>query len=421
MASVHKSSKSKYWHGSIRVGGKQVFRSTGETDKGRALAVALAWEEAARGPRPESPAQARRVMEDLLAKVLGHGRGRTTCGEYLAVWLAELKGTVAESTLTFYRGAVGAFVAHVGAGRGIEGVMPEDVVGWRTAEAERVTVKTANQRLKAVRAFFAGAMRAEYIRTNPAASLKPLRPAKEKGVRRPFTRDEIDRVLRVCDPDWRLVVRLGLTTGQRLGDLIRMDWGDLDLAEGVWMVETAKTGLRLVLPLQPELVAELQARQGGSIKGPVFPAMVAEVERSGGYVGGISKAFAHALWLAGLREVNPYGRQPARREGKGSATREQHELSFHSLRHTARTWLEEAGQPRAIIDALIGHSGETGRRYTRVGMDALRAAAAVLGGGKPVASSAGIVARSTNEPTPHTTETAGQERDQPDGGAEAGD
>jgi len=54
------------------------------------------------------------------------------------------------------------------------------------------------------------------------------------------------------------------------------------------------------------------------------------------------------------------------------------ELSFHSLRHTARTWLEEAGQPKAVIDALIGHEGDTGKIYTTVGEDALRSAAAAL-------------------------------------------
>lgn len=367
------------------MGGKQVFRSTGETDKGRALAVALAWEEAAKGPRPESPAQARRVMEDLLAKVLGQGRGRTTCGEYLSVWLAELKGTVAESTLTFYRGAAGAFVRELGAEREVGGITPEEVVAWRAAEAERVSATTANHRLKGVRAFFAAAVRDGYARGNPADGIKPLKKSREKGKRRPFTRQEIARVLAVCDADWRLVVQLGLGTGQRLGDLVRMDWEDLDLADGVWMVETRKTAAQLVLPLLPELVAALTARREEARRGPVFPALINRLGARG-EVGWLSNAFADVLWRAGLRSTSPYDRlakngKKAALVAAGDSRREQQELSFHSLRHTARTWLEEAGQPRAIIDALIGHSGETGRRYTRVGMDALRAAAAVLGGG----------------------------------------
>jgi integrase len=136
----------------------------------------------------------------------------------------------------------------------------------------------------------------------------------------------------------------------------------------------------MVVPLPEDVVRDLAERCGRAVRGPVFPELLGEVVKAKGYVGGVSKAFAHSLWLAGLREVNPYGRQPKRREGDEGATREQHELSFHSLRHTARTWLEEAGQPKAVIDALIGHSGDTGKIYTTVGLDALRAAAAVLGG-----------------------------------------
>lgn len=380
MASVHKRGDSRFWYGYFRSGGKLVGRSTGETDKGRALAVALAWEAAVHGPRPESPGQARKVMADLLAGVLGNDGGRSTCGAYLTTWLAAMKGTVEGSTLAFYKGAVGAFVTHVGEGRALDGVALADVVGWRQAEAERVSATTANNRLKAVRAFFASAVRDGYARTNPAEGLKVLKKSREKGVRRPFTREEIARVLAVCSPDWRLLVRLGLGTGQRLGDLVRMDWADLDLEGGLWMMRTGKVGMKLVLPVLPDLAQDLAGRRGAAKSGPVFPELVAEVKRAKGYVGGVSKAFAHSLWLAGLREKNPYGRQPRARDKAEDATREQHALTFHSLRHTARTWLEEAGQPRAVIDALIGHSGETGRRYTRVGVDALRAAAAVLGG-----------------------------------------
>jgi len=103
---------------------------------------------------------------------------------------------------------------------------------------------------------------------------------------------------------------------------------------------------------------------------------VAQIERSQGAIGGVSKQFAHLLWQAKLRKHTPFG------QGKKTGDddrREQHELSYHSLRHTARTWLEEAGQPKAVIDALIGHEGDTGKIYTTVGEDAMRSAAGVLG------------------------------------------
>jgi len=382
MASVHKQKQSRYWYGHFRLNGRLIGRSTGETDKARALAVALAWEEAAKGRRVETENQARKVMEELLSGKLGREIERVTCGSYLERWLASIDGTVAASTLAFYRGAAGAFVGFLGAERLLDGVGPEDVVAWRSAEAGRVSAVTANNRLKAVRAMFEAALRERHVRANPAGGIKALkRSAEEERKRRPFTREEIGRLLAAADGDWRLMVQLGLQTGQRLGDLVRLDWRDLDLGKGVWMLRAGKTGRRLLIPLSGELVEELRAR-GQQPMGSVFPELMTRLG-SGGKVGTLSNDFADLLWKAGLRRYSPHDRiakggLKARLVDEGSDKREQQELSFHSLRHTARTWLEESGQPKAVIDALVGHTGDMGRAYTTVGIDALRAAAAVL-------------------------------------------
>jgi len=118
----------------------------------------------------------------------------------------------------------------------------------------------------------------------------------------------------------------------------------------------------------------------------VFPQLVARLGGAG-QVGLLSNDFSALLWRAGLRRYSPHDRlakggRKAQLVDEGSDRREQQELSFHSLRHTARTWLEEAGQPKAVIDALVGHSGDMGKTYTTVGIDALRSAAAALRAGR---------------------------------------
>lgn len=379
MASVHKSKKSRFWHGSVWIDGRQVFRSTGETDKSRALAVAMAWEAAAKGPKIEGVGQARRVLEDLLRRVHGSDvRMSVPVREYVGGWLRDQAGAVAESTLAFYRGALQGWLEWLGprAEQGIDLIGREDVAAWRATEMARVRAKTVTQRIKALRAVMRAALRDGMIAADPTDGVRaPKAPARERKVRRPFTREEIERVLELADGDWRLMIQLGLQTGQRLGDLVRMDWRDLDLGKGIWTLTAGKTDRRVLVPLGEGVLAELQAR-GPRPLGDVFPQLVAEVERSRGYVGGLSKRFAHLLHLAGLRTHSPYG-DDRKRVGSDDR-REQQELSFHSLRHTSRSWLEEAGQPKAVIDAYVGHSGDMGRQYTTVGMEALRAAAAVL-------------------------------------------
>jgi integrase len=62
-----------------------------------------------------------------------------------------------------------------------------------------------------------------------------------------------------------------------------------------------------------------------------------------------------------------------------ATTRKPTELSFHSLRHTAATLLEQAGVARAVVQAITGHSSDRmSELYTHVGIEALAKATAAL-------------------------------------------
>jgi len=47
--------------------------------------------------------------------------------------------------------------------------------------------------------------------------------------RRAFTVQEIAALLAVADPEWRSLIKFGLYTGQRLGDVVNLRWTNLDL------------------------------------------------------------------------------------------------------------------------------------------------------------------------------------------------
>lgn len=273
----------------------------------------------------------------------------------------------------------------------IDTVSRDDVVEWRNSESARVSAKTANHRLKALKKLLADAVNEGFCERNPAAGLELVRQSRKSHDsatrRRPFTRDEIRRILHECDsPDWRLMILIGLQTGQRMGDIARADWREFDLTAGHWSLTTAKTGHRLRIPIVSDCLHALISRWETARRpahGPVFPEFVATIERTTGRVGQLSSAFSHILFRAGLRTTSPFDRvskggKKATRVATGHARREQQELSFHSLRHTARSWLEEQGHAKSVIDALLGHTGDTGRIYTTVSMEALRTAATLL-------------------------------------------
>jgi integrase len=388
MASVHRVKESRFWHGLVSLpGGKRIFRSTGQTDEELALKVAKEWERVAKGDLPHSAEQARRVMADIVTMVMGETTTRATCRQYVERWLKATETTVAAATMAFYRSSLESWVSSLGprADKPLDGIQREDIVAWRDAEAKRVRAKTANHRLRALRVLFKAAAGEGFVSVNPLAGIKPVKSeVKEKRKRRPFAREELAKVLELADEAWKIMTLAGLETGQRLGDIVRMDWSELDLAKRTWRVVTGKTGHALRIPLGSELAAVLKARAAAkkSNSGPVFPEQLARLGKNG-EVGLLSNDFAYLLYRVGLRRYSPHDRiakngTKADLVAGGSDRREQQELSFHSLRHTARTWLEEMGQPKAVIDALVGHVGETGKIYTSVGEDALRAAAEAL-------------------------------------------
>jgi integrase len=127
------------------------------------------------------------------------------------------------------------------------------------------------------------------------------------------------------------------------------------------------------------LVKELKGWRGKNRSSEwIFPNQVAQMSKTHGRPIAASKKFANLLFRAGLRAHTPYGSGCGKTPRPAGDRRQMHPLSFHCLRHTARTLLEESGVPVAVIDALVGHHGEQGRAYTKIGTEALRKAASVL-------------------------------------------
>ena len=156
----------------------------------------------------------------------------------------------------------------------------------------------------------------------------------------------------------RLFVLLALYTGARKGALLQLRWPQIDLdrrlihLNPVNRVQTSKQ--RPTIPLSPRLVSILQAaRRRSSDTGFV-------ISYEGKPVKDIKKGFAAACRQAGLEGVTP-----------------------HTLRHTAGTWMAQAGVPLWQIGGMLGHSSQAmTQKYAHHSPDYLRAAVLALGNKK---------------------------------------
>lgn len=99
----------------------------------------------------------------------------------------------------------------------------------------------------------------------------------------------------------------------------------------------------------------------------VFPNAAEAAKRTGT----LSNQFYSLLVEAGLAEA-----RSKKNTGKGrNAARPVGELSFHSLRHTAVTFLKAAGVSDALAQAIAGHeSAAVSRIYTHLDTETLRGA-----------------------------------------------
>jgi integrase len=333
------------------------------------LKVAMKWEESALARATES--QIRRVLSDIHVIVHGRPLASATVRDYAAQWLARKQGETSKSTLSAYKRAVEDMLEFLGERQGADlaSVTPAEMAALRDRWAAVGSPKTVNNKLKAVRVLFQTAWRDGVISENPAAKVQTLRS--DASNRRAFSLAEIKTVLRVADGEWRGLILAGVYTGQRLGDLARLRWNQLDLERRELALTTTKTRRRIILPIAGPLHEWLLGVAGDDATGPVFPGVCGKAERGG--TSPLSQEFHSLLVLAGLataRTAKERGelRTEKRGTGKGRrAPRPRHELSFHSLRHTATSWLKMAGVSEAVARDIIGHeSAEVSRHYTHV-------------------------------------------------------
>ena len=116
---------------------------------------------------------------------------------------------------------------------------------------------TANRWLAAVRSCFVEAERDKWIAENPAWKIRQNRenPARDRTLSASEREALVAAIQGEKDRHARVGLLLLLSTGARLGEVLKMRWPDLDLNEMVWKLPDSKNGRGRALPLL-EAVAE---------------------------------------------------------------------------------------------------------------------------------------------------------------------
>lgn len=350
MASLWKHPESKYFFACFtdRMG-RRLKRSTKEINRGKAQKIADTYELAAK--QKQTIRQVRNVIADLHKTITGQDVAVLTMREHSENWLAEKKGT-APATLVFYRGSVKKFLTYLGARADVDisEIDAKTILAYRNELITLVSPKTVNHDVKTVKALFKSARRDHLVVDDPTEFIETVK-GRVDAVRRPFTLDEVRRILAVANDEWRSMILFGLYTGLRISDVAMIRWSNIDLEKREIIIVVQKTSKPLILPIANTLATHLESMPtSDDPRAPLHPRANAIWVREG-RTGRLGNQFSELLVDAGLRKPSP-----KKGLGKGQkARRDAQALSFHCLRHTAISLMKEAGIPESVVMAIVGH------------------------------------------------------------------
>lgn len=175
---------------------------------------------------------------------------RAWCEDYVRRKAALVSEDTARNARTAYK----HFYAYLGtrADAPLRLITKADIKGFVAARREEVRQKTVAKDLAALSQAFADAVDAEVIDRNPCAGVSiPPDRAGEKLHKEAFTLDEIRYMIEHFPPLWSSAVRCSFETfGQRLGDILRLNWNQFDWERRVVRFDTGKTGRWMDQPMR---------------------------------------------------------------------------------------------------------------------------------------------------------------------------
>lgn len=189
------------------VNGRRRQRSTGTHVRKDAKRIADQYEAAARTLKTES--QIRQVMTDLFEEMHGVSLATSSAEVFLTDWLKRRGAENADATASAYRAVMQKFLTHLGPRAKIDlnHITANDVLTFRDGLIGQISTTSINHGLKIVRIALNSAVRGGLMQSNPAMQIENLHPKQKRDTepkksRRPFTMDELQKLLSVVDREW---------------------------------------------------------------------------------------------------------------------------------------------------------------------------------------------------------------------------
>jgi len=196
------------------------------------------------------------------------------------------------------------------------------------------------------------------VHDNPVAGAKKVK-VQSKSIR-VFTPDEIGAMLVVCHDDqwWTVFINLAVRTGMRKGELLHLQWSDIDFDNGYVTVSRKDAG-RFTVKAEDYPILEWSAKSHEERKAPVPDDTLDMLQRFRLKSGGSRYVF---LSLERLRQIDQ--RMRAGTWGPKSELINNFGRRFRTIQRHARQYLaEQRGVKLADVEWRIGSVHDLRRTY----------------------------------------------------------
>lgn len=379
------------WHGYVTIG----VKDNGKPDRRHVT----------RKTRPEVTKAVRELEKLRDAGTVRKADQRWTVETWLTHWVENIAAPhVSENTIGGYRVAVyHHLVPGIGAHR-LEKLEPEHLERfYKRMQESGSSAGTAHQAHRTIRTALNEAVRRRHLTINPATIAKA--PKLDVEEVEPYTLEEVQRLLLEADKHrntarWVIALALGLRQGEVLG----LQWGDVDFEAGVIRVRRGRLRPRYAhgcagacgrakagfCPQKVNVRRETKnpkSRAGKRVVG--LPEELLKLLRQHKLAQDKERSVARDLWTEkGYVFTSPTG-EPLNPNTdyhrwkdllKAANVRDGR---LHDARHTAATVLLILGVPDAVVDAIMGwEPGKSARmrqRYQHVTGPVLQQTAAKVG------------------------------------------
>lgn len=304
--------------------------------------------------RQEAAEKVTRLLADM-QQGIQPGNDRQSVAAFLTLWVESRDGTVRPNTLKSYRDTVRLHIIPEIGRIALTRLSPQDVRAMMTSRAKAgVAPPSVRYAVRVLRIALGDAMRMELVPRNVATLVKPPKVAKQEMTM--LTPAQATALLEAATEDrMEAVYAVAVTTGMRQGEVLGLLWDDVDL-------DAARVTVRYQLQRVGGALVRAPLKTGGSRRTLALPGVTVAAFKRQRARQKEARLIAGSRWQeTGYVFTSSIGtpldaRNVVRHFHAALDRAGLPRMRFHSLRHSAASFLIAMGASLEDVKQSLGHS-----------------------------------------------------------------